>query len=444
MLAKLLPLPGAESPEASLQHDLGETLSRSVRWPSQFVKTAVGTTHEIAALDGIRAVAVLLVVWHHLYWWGSRDWAVWDVPILRDVAKFGFTGVLLFFVLSGFLLFLPYARAIIDAQAWPSALAFYRRRALRILPVYYAALAVVGLLLAAEHALHGWLIRGLALSFLLVQNMSGTAAHFVGVVDGVLWTLAIEWQFYLLLPWIALAIAKFAHRGVRNSDSRGSRAVLARVGIALGVLVLVGLSTRALSAVLASGLADGDSPILIRQWLIQVSRVVCSRYLEEFAVGMALSVVYVVIVEQRRYVLRRFTWFGGLALVAVLPGLIGCYFWAQHLGVFQGENFWGVIPAGGWMWNIFGVWVCSLCFALLLFATLIGPAIIRRGLSLALLRLVGIISYSVYIWHLPIVNLVRNTWVALLVICLLSLLSYYLIERPFLRRRSSAPRHAPQ
>jgi peptidoglycan/LPS O-acetylase OafA/YrhL len=73
-------------------------------------------------------VAILLVVWCHL-----------GVPPLNvdlsAVNTFAYSGVLLFFVLSGLLLFLPYARALINSAPWPSLRRFYARRVRRILPV---------------------------------------------------------------------------------------------------------------------------------------------------------------------------------------------------------------------------------------------------------------------------------------------------------------------
>lgn len=87
-----------------------------------------------------------------------------------------------------------------------------------------------------------------------------------------------------------------------------------------------------------------------------------------------------------------------------------------------------------------GVWVTTVCFALLLAAALFGPLLVRQVLSAAPLRYIGLISYSIYVWHLPIINIVRTTWMALLVIFLLSTASYYVIERPFLKRRYALQR----
>jgi peptidoglycan/LPS O-acetylase OafA/YrhL len=99
---------------------------------------------EIPALDGLRCLAVLLVIWCHVRGFTFTPATDW---LLQFKSAAGLIGLYLFFILSGFLLFLPYA-AIFATPAtdisvnarWPSVLRFYRRRAQRILPVFYAAL----------------------------------------------------------------------------------------------------------------------------------------------------------------------------------------------------------------------------------------------------------------------------------------------------------------
>lgn len=398
-------------------------------------------THELPALDGLRAIAILLVVWHHLYRWGAGDWGLWKQPVLAASADFGFIGVLLFFVLSGFLLFLPYARALAGGAPWPSARAFYRRRALRILPVYFVALAVLAALVLLAHAARPWMLHGFVLSFLLLQNISISAGTLVGVLDGPLWTLAIEWQFYLILPLVALVLLRLTPgKGTRDAGTRtaGTRTAVTRIALALGVLIALGLATRVLAAVTFYSLGAPHTPGG-GGWWGELQRLITGRYLEEFALGMLLSLAYVTAGEQTALAVRRLARAAAMALALVLPGLVACYFWAQQVGVFRAENDWDFIPDQGCSWIVLGVWVTTLCFALLLAAALFGPAWLRGALSLPPLRFIGLISYSVYVWHLPIINLVRNTTTAVAVIVALSVVSYYVIERPFLKRRYRAP-----
>src|SRR5215469_6765094 len=90
---------------------------------------------DIRTLDGLRAIAALSIVTFHFYLAERFEFTSWG----KEYANYFYflaSGVHLFFVLSGFLLFLPYARAILHTKALPSAENFYKRRALRILPAY--------------------------------------------------------------------------------------------------------------------------------------------------------------------------------------------------------------------------------------------------------------------------------------------------------------------
>src|SRR5579884_3681083 len=99
----------------------------------------------IAALDGVRASACLIVMSYHICLIGFSTY-LWNPfspshPLFGAIVRAGMSGVTLFFVLSGFLLFMPYAKALLHPQApWPLARHFYLRRVFRIIPAYYVCL----------------------------------------------------------------------------------------------------------------------------------------------------------------------------------------------------------------------------------------------------------------------------------------------------------------
>ena len=143
--------------------------------------------------------------------------------------------------------------------------------------------------------------------------------------------------------------------------------------------------------------------------------------------------------------------FGSLAVGASQVGLASCTFWAiasHHLLPSTiNTNEW-VFPQNV-SWSVLGEWSLGLCFALLLFGVLVGPPPLRRLFSLAPMRFIGIISYSLYVWHWPILTLFIHAFLSygrLLLFASIFLLlfctaSYYLIERPFIRYRRAA--HTP-
>jgi len=152
-------------------------------------------------LDGLRAVAILLVLIDHTLadGLGPRTEFTWWAP--------GAAGVRLFFVLSGFLITGILRQARADAEARGASLtavwkAFYLRRALRILPVAYVVLALG----AALHASRGlwWFVAYLGNFYVARMVGFDSLTHF--------WSLAIEEQFYLVWPVLVLALPMRRHR----------------------------------------------------------------------------------------------------------------------------------------------------------------------------------------------------------------------------------------
>jgi peptidoglycan/LPS O-acetylase OafA/YrhL len=411
-----------------------------------------GALNEIAAVDGLRALAVGLVVWHHVYVTlntmpGNADLGpTW----LQDITDLAFCGVNLFFVLSGFLLFLPYARAILSGGVWPSVGQFYWRRVLRIVPGYLAAFAIL-LLLQDTFMLSRQHLGDVLLTALMLHDMNwhtfNTIAYQVNIA---FWTLAVEWQFYLLLPWIAIIVAKLA-------GPRGRRLFAWRLGLSLCALVLVGLGERWTASVL---FYDWHQyyPVAAPHGvglLMAVTYGIKGKFIEVFALGMAVSVVYV----RYRECGRVPQWMRGLfcvfAVIGTPIGLGLCVQWAVHdHRIPNTVPYAWVFPPDGQLWSIFGEWVLGLCFALLLCGVVLGPRWLGQIFAWAPARFLGIISYSIYLWHLPIIHAfapqalqhpatayVRLAIWTIVTVPVFCAAAYYLVERPFIRLRRAA--HAP-
>lgn len=150
----------------------------------------------ISGFDGLRALAVGLVVGHHLYWdgqYGGRLW--WPLGVLLEM---GTVGVDLFFVLSGFLITGLLVRSRGQERYWSR---FAIRRALRILPAYFLFFGVVGLRLWGHPGAPGEVVPWWAYLTFLQNWWMGLGFDRPGDADPT-WSLAIEEQFYLLWPLV--------------------------------------------------------------------------------------------------------------------------------------------------------------------------------------------------------------------------------------------------
>lgn len=169
-----------------------------------------GADGRIPALDGLRAIASLTVLFYHFMPHIARDWTspFW---VLQSLPRHGAEGVNLFFVLSGFLI----SSILVNARDSPRYFSvFYARRAWRIFPLYYlllvcylVALAVAG---AGSAVLGRLLVPPLPLwSYVLyLQNfaMAVTSGYGATWMAGS-WSLAVEEQFYLTLPSIVRRVS---------------------------------------------------------------------------------------------------------------------------------------------------------------------------------------------------------------------------------------------
>ena len=174
----------------------------------------------IAPIEGLRGVAVLLVIAFHFAvvldarfadpWLAAGD----AVPAAKVVVRNGMIGVDLFFLITGFLLVLPWLRHAAQGAPPPSTRDFYRRRVQRILPAYYVHLlflffVFVPLIRGLEYWRYdpAYLFQNLSAHIFLVHYFSPVTSASVGV-NGALWSLALEAQFYLLLPLLAPLFAR--------------------------------------------------------------------------------------------------------------------------------------------------------------------------------------------------------------------------------------------
>jgi peptidoglycan/LPS O-acetylase OafA/YrhL len=167
--------------------------------------------HRSAPIDGLRGLAALSVLLYHL-WLYARPVPPAGAPAAAGDWPWysGRLGLILFFVISGYLLYAPWVAAARGEREMPRIGAYFRRRAARILPAYYVALAGAVALVWGLGSTPGVRLPpadGLPLFLVFGQNLGhGTAL----TLDPPMWTLCVEVSFYLALPLIGLAAARLA------------------------------------------------------------------------------------------------------------------------------------------------------------------------------------------------------------------------------------------
>jgi len=403
--------------------------TRIIRWLLPAESSGAG---EIRALDGVRAVAALSIVAFHTLLHQHIEY----LPASQAIGNVWYylsMGVQLFFVLSGFLLFRPYARAMLSGAALPSWARFYQRRALRILPVYWVALAVM---LATQWPVAGKPLWLNALTHITLLHDS--FPRFSRDLDGPFWTLAVEAQFYLLLPLIAAGVSRVVGR---------TRSAARLFGALLGVIALAELvrwlDTLLMASVTPQALAHGGWEAA--RWLLTLATMgMQGKNLEVFFVGALCSTLYVIGTEREelaRQTQRRVArW---LLTVGLLLAIVAALNWKLGTVLFTPGEQWGLAI-------ITYPLVVGVSFGALTLGIVWGGPLVHAIFAAPPLRFIGLISYSLYLWHLPILHgdlaifAPMPLWLRLVCILLVSYLSYQLLERPFLRRRQRLHKSAAE
>jgi peptidoglycan/LPS O-acetylase OafA/YrhL len=300
----------------------------------------------VVGLDGVRGLAALFVVMHHIFLQAWPGWPANHAPFWAAEFIYGRLAVIVFIALSGFSLCLQPAR---KGWRFGSVATFMHRRAWRILPPYWAALAFSLLMAWYVLAQPGWPVpngKSAAVYGLLVQDAVSAASP-----NRTFWSLAIEAQLYLLLPLLLLIVRRVS--------------AVAMVGAVAAVVLTVGL--------LAPHVRLMNDAVV--------------KFTPDLAVLFAIGVLAAGIVSASEHTRSRpWAWY---ATVAAVPAVV-------------------LIAVQGWTWsnnNLFWVdlaWGPAIGCFLAAVATRRPPPVVR-GLNTRPLRTLGSVSYSLYLTHAPIV-----------------------------------------
>jgi peptidoglycan/LPS O-acetylase OafA/YrhL len=392
------------------------------------VSPSFGT--RLPGIEGLRALAAGTIVVLHcwLYAPPGNGPAPLGGPVDHLMPKLGY-GVVLFFTLSGFLLYRPIAAAIVRGRRQPDVARYLRKRALRILPAYWVILLLCAIVFgtvlhwgASEQLVNGRLLdpAELAASAGFVQDYYPNTL-LTGI--GPAWSLAIEVMFYLALPALGLL-------GVLLARGRTQRSARRWAALAPAVLLLVlGLTGKAAAAYLVPPPAPFDG--WGRNWHSVVERSFwCQADL--FAFGMALAVARVDSEDGLLRLPRRWrsATIAGLLAVAVFVAAEG-----------EGEL----------SYSPYNTLVAAACAALLALVVLpaqdVAPSRLVRVLEWPPLIATGVVSYSIFLWHEPLIRwlddhgltmagrggLAVDIVIVTAVVGVASALTYRFVEAPALR-----------
>jgi peptidoglycan/LPS O-acetylase OafA/YrhL len=160
----------------------------------------------IKGANGLRAIACLLVLWHHITQRLNPDQSPIWLQQIHYAGMRGEVGVSLFFVLSGALLSYPFWQNFLSGKPTPSITRYIRNRAVRIIPATWLNLLVVTVVASIFYDIPMNLLR-------LVQALTFTNSYhystfFPSELNGPLWSIGLEVSCYILLPFVLSAVIK--------------------------------------------------------------------------------------------------------------------------------------------------------------------------------------------------------------------------------------------
>ena len=340
--------------------------------------SAVPRKLEIGVLYGFRALMVLAVVNYHIW---QQSWLSQRVSLLGLSTDFDFftrSGYLFvdgMILLSGFLLYLPYARQTLEGTPVPGAGRFYLNRLLRIVPSYVAAVLLALLCFALPQGAYftrGAMAKDVA-AHLTFTFLFWPETYLYTPLNAALWTIAVEMQFYLLFPFLARAAQK-------------------KPAVTLPVMAALGWTWRLCVARFAQ-----DTGMLINQM---------PAYLDVYALGMLGAMTYLRMRrtwERMRPARRRaLSW-------ACAAGFVACL--AVGLAIFRAQST--ASTAGQQALHLSQMEMRLPLTLVLLGAMLCAahmPRLLQKLLDNRLMRFLSAISMNLYIWHQILAVQMRIAW----------------------------------
>ncbi|HTZ55002.1 MAG TPA: acyltransferase [Candidatus Acidoferrum sp.] len=361
----------------------------------------------LGVLDGMRGVAVLLVLWYHIW---EISWLPAPFMWLQWIPETGFIGVPLFFFLSGFVITFPFVRAQLAGERLPTWAHFAWRRFIKIVPSYVLSILIAYAIGYAAHERAGAAPWQEILTHLLFIHTWWQSTY--GSINGVLWTLAIEVEFYLIFPLIWWC---FSRRPLVTFAAMLTIAMLWRIHAAQCCF-------------------HDQMPLLIEN---------LPGYLDIFACGMLCAWIF----ARFGHRLRAPRISLGMPIVAIAGVVLVS---ALLIDMFENR----AAPQWQTALQIYTRPLYGIGFAAVALGSLAAPRLWQVLLANAPLRFLAFISYNLYLYHQMVARImvwrhvpayvghdphgdpvwqVRYTILAFIVTIAQAAIVTYLIERPLLR-----------
>jgi len=385
----------------------------------------------IIGLDGVRGILCLMIaVTHVTGHYTPHTASVWKTNL------FGFS-LVYFFVLSGFLLSLPFIRNLIKDGAsaiMPDVTDYTVHRFARIMPAYLVIFLFVNFVLQVAYVenpigLSSGTDAGTGMITdpgMLAANLTLTQSYFPAYLQTGInpsWSLTLEYAFYASLPLLFLAV--FAMRKRINMNP-----LLLACLVPAGLFV-IGMAGRAFIPLVNSHMATTDFMQL--NWAANWAAVFTKSFLtnaDNFALGMMAAIIFVAI-EQGALPERLTRRIRLLSVVAIFPAFLGA----------------GLLLVVAPQFVTAGVGIVAGLMVLIIVAPLAQHRKSRLATALDFrpVRFVGEISLSAYLWHFPVLlvlgrlgwmasdnlpGMLRNIVLVLAVTILMGSITYYLVEKP--------------
>ncbi|MEV4257323.1 acyltransferase [Spirillospora sp. NPDC049652] len=371
------------------------------------------------ALDGVRAIAALMVLLFHVA--ASTGYLTGEPTPLTRLLSRGEIGVPIFFVLSGLLLYRPWASAALGLRRSPGTGGYLWRRLLRLMPAYWVVMAVALGMYSRDHLSDIPSLVGIGTLTYGYDPHPWWTDHLGPKGLGQMWSLCVEASFYVALPLLAFLLDRWARRGT-SVDVRARRLLYALGAMSVG------------SVLYAVAVLKTPNPPYWGSMLPQ--------YLGWFGGGMALAVVTVWANAVPSGPAARFA-------RTVAASAVTCWTACVLVYVIASTPFTGLSrlnSTNAWTTG-FSVVLYGLVALLLVAPAALAPAgdpLVGRVLGNPVLAFLGRVSYGVFLWQFVVIfvwfdltdhapftgDLLTDFPVCLALTVAVATVSYYAVEEP--------------